>query len=264
MNSPRDAVAGDNAVRGTRAVDRACALVGMVVRADDPMTFAELSDESGLARSTTSRLLAALERTDLLQRDDNGGYAAGALFALYAARHDRWQEVARVGRPYLERLRDRSGETAHLGVPEGSSVIHVGQADSAYLLTPRDWTETEVPPHCSSLGKVLYAHGCLPMPGEPLERRTVHTVPDLTALEHDLAVVRRRGYAVTVDELEVGLTALAAPVRGPDGIVIAALGVSGPSARLQDRVGQVGRLLVEQADGLSALLRRRAHKEGAA
>jgi IclR family acetate operon transcriptional repressor len=256
--------AAKSAVPGTQAVDRACALVSLVVRTGEPLTFSELSDAVGLARSTTSRLLAALERTELLQRDPAGAYVAGSLFALHAARHDPWQETARVARSYLERLRDRTGETSHLGVPEGSSVLHVAQVDSAYLLATRDWTQVTVPEHCSSLGKVLYAYGRLELPVGPLEQRTDRTVPDVDALRADLAEIRRRGYAVTVDELEVGLTAVAAPVTGPDGNVFAALGVSGPTARLQDRVDQVGRLLIGQADDLSALLRRRTHKEGAA
>jgi len=242
---------------GTQAVDRACALVSLVVRAGDPLTFTEISDTAGLARSTTSRLLAALERTDLVARDATGAYVAGSLFALHAARHDPWQETARLALPFLERLRDATGETSHLGVPRGARVEHVAQVDSTYLLATRDWTQLEVPEHCSSLGKVLYAFGRLPMPDGPLlERPTDHSVGDLIALDRDLAEVRHRGYAVTIDELEVGLTAVAAPVRGLDGEVVAAIGVSGPTARLADRVDQVGRLLVRESEALSSLLHR--------
>ena len=257
------------AVTGTQAVDRACGLVALVVQAPEPLTFTEIADATGLARSTTSRLLAALERTDLLQRTTQGTYLPGALFALHAARHDPWEEMVRVAAPFLERLRDRTGETANLGVPQGSAVLHVAQVDSAYLLATRDWTQVQVPEHCSSLGKVLYAYGCLPLPESPLERLTEASVGDVAELERDLADVRRRGYATTVDELELGLTALAAPVRGRDGEVVAAVGVSGPTARLADQVEKVGRLLVEQADALSILLRRQKDRgtkreEGAA
>src|ERR1700754_1891961 len=87
---------------GTQAVDRAAALIDLVVRAPDPLSFTELSEETGLARSTTSRLLAALERTDLVERDGAGGYVAGPLFALHAAIHDPWPQVARIARPVLE------------------------------------------------------------------------------------------------------------------------------------------------------------------
>lgn len=253
---------------GTQAVDRAAALIDLVVRADGPMSFTELSDETGLARSTTSRLLAALERTELVERDPGGGYVAGPLFALHAAVHDPWPQIARLARPVLETVGEETGETVHLGVPRGDDVVHIAQVESTYLLSARDWNLVDVPPHCSSLGKVLYAFGCLPVPAGSLERRTERTLTR-DALAAELSVVRRQRFATTVDELETGLSAIAAPVEGRDG-VFAALGVSGPTARLQDRVDHVGRLLIEQADALSALLRSRTRpgsdrsKEGVA
>ncbi|HET6562554.1 MAG TPA: IclR family transcriptional regulator [Marmoricola sp.] len=253
-----------SSVPGTQAIDRASALVSLVVRADEPLSFSELSDAAGLARSTTSRLLAALEQNELLQRDSSGAYVAGALFALHAARHDPWQETARIATPYLERLRDVTGETAHLGVPNGNTVRHVAQVDSLYLLATRDWTDTDVPAHCSALGKVLLAHGRLTVPDGDLETRTEQTVADRGSLEQELARIRRQDWALAVDELEVGLTAVAAPVTGRDGEVVAALGVSGPTARLAGQVDAMGRLLVEQAGSLSTLLLRRTIKEGVA
>ncbi|HEX5560323.1 MAG TPA: IclR family transcriptional regulator [Nocardioidaceae bacterium] len=242
---------------GTQAVDRAAALIDLVVRADEPVSFTELSDVSGLARSTTSRLLAALERTDLVERDETGGYVAGPLFALHAAVHDPWPQVARIARPVLEAVGERTGETVHLGVPRGTGVVHVGQVESTYLLAARDWNQVDVPSHCSSLGKVLYAFGLLPMPERRLERRTDRTITTLEALREELDLVRRQRYAVSIDELETGLSAIAAPVEGRDG-VMCAIGVSGPTARLQSRADQLGRLLIQQADHLSALLGRPA------
>jgi DNA-binding IclR family transcriptional regulator len=132
----------------------------------------------------------------------------------------------------------------------------VAQVASTYLLAAPDWNQVDVPPHCSSLGKVLYAFGCLPLPTGRLERRTSRTITTREALAAELATVRRTRVAITVDELETGLTAIAAPVEGRDG-VIAALGVSGPTARLHDRVDQIGRLLVDESDHLSRLLHRR-------
>ncbi len=240
---------------GTQAVDRAAALVDLVVRADEPLSFTELSDETGLARSTTSRLLAALERTELIERDAGGGYVAGPLFALHAALHDPWPQIARLARPVLEAVGEQTGETVHLGVARGEDVVHIGQVESTYLLSARDWNQVDVPPHCSSLGKVLYAFDCLPLPTGRLERRTERTIGTREALATELATVRRQRVATTVDELETGLTGIAVPVVGRDG-VFAALGISGPTARLQDRVDHTGRLLTEQADALSTLLRR--------
>jgi DNA-binding IclR family transcriptional regulator len=256
--SPEVSMASSPSGAGTQAVDRAAALIDLVVRADDPPSFTELSDETGLARSTTSRLLAALERTDLIERAPTGGYVAGPLFALHAAIHDPWPQVARLARPVLEVVGARTGETVHLGVARGVSVVHIGQVESTFLLSARDWNQVDVPAHCSSLGKVLYAYGVLPLPPGRLERRTERTVTTREALAAELTAIRRAGYAATIDELETGLSAIAAPVWGKDG-VICAIGVSGPTARLQDRVGPIGRLLVEQSDALSRLLGRPSH-----
>jgi len=254
-NAQKSGPMPSSAPAGTQAVDRAAALVDLVVRAEDPVSFTELSDGTGLARSTTSRLLAALERTDLVERDASGGYVAGPLFALHAALRDPWPQLARIARPVLEEVAERTGETVHLGVARGDQVVHVGQVESTFLLSARDWNGVAVPPHCSSLGKVLYAHGLLPLPPGRLERRTSRTVATREALAADLALVRTRGYAATVDELETGLTGIASPVEGYDG-VICAIGVSGPTARLEDQVDRIGRLLRDQAAELSSLLGR--------
>ena len=87
------------AASGTQAVDRAALLVSTVVHADEPLTFADLQETSGLAKSTTSRMLTALERTELLERNDAGSYVAGPLFWLYASRHDPWDELVRLAQP---------------------------------------------------------------------------------------------------------------------------------------------------------------------
>src|SRR5688500_7981453 len=95
---------------GTQAVDRAALLVDTVVRADEPVSFVELQEETQLAKSTTSRLLAALERTGLLERTGEGAYVAGRLFWLYATRHDPWEEMVRLARPTLQRISDETRE----------------------------------------------------------------------------------------------------------------------------------------------------------
>jgi DNA-binding IclR family transcriptional regulator len=249
---------------GTQAVDRAALLVATVVRADEPLTFAHLHEEVGLPKSTTSRLLTALERAELLERNDAGSYVAGPLFWLYATRHDPWEELVRLARPTLERVGADTGETVNLAVARGDRVVQVAQVDSAYLLGTRDWTTVDVPTHCSALGKVLLAHDVIGVGDGPLEQLTPHTVIDREALRGELAQVVRRGWASTIDELEIGLSGVSAPVRGSGGEVIAALGISGPSTRLEDRRDEVGRLLITRAEQLSRLLRRSTRKEGVA
>lgn len=246
---------------GTQAIDRAADVVRLVVEADEVQTFAELLEETGLPKSTLSRLVSALERQHLLERTSDGGFVAGALFALYAARHDPWAEVARLAQPMLEAVAVETGETANLGIPRGRTVVQIAQVNSSYLLGARDWLGVDVPPHCSALGKVLHAFDALELDGD-LESVTPASLTSMAALQHDATRTRRNGFALTVDELEIGLTALAAPVLGGNGDVVAALGVSGSTSRLGDQVDQVGRLLVDQAEALSKLLRRRQRRNG--
>jgi DNA-binding IclR family transcriptional regulator len=111
---------------------------------------------------------------------------------------------------------------------------------------------------------VLLAYGVLDLPDGELEQLTEATITDRAALRRQLEQVARRGYASTVDELEIGLTGVSAPVRGSGGEVVAALGLSGPSPRLEKRRDEVGRLLNDRAEQLSRLLRRRTRKEGVA
>ncbi|MET7391937.1 IclR family transcriptional regulator [Dactylosporangium sp. NPDC005572] len=254
----------NQAQQGTQAVDRAAALVAMVVQADEPITFTELAEASGLARSTTSRLLSALERTRLLERDESGAYVPGALFALYSARHDQWSDVVRLARPTLRKLQRDTGETVNLGIPRGDTVVQIAQETTRYVLGARDWVGVDVPAHCSALGKAMYAFDGLSLPRAPLETPTQHSIDSLDRLEQDIRRVRRLGYATTSEELEIGLSAVAVPVRDRAGNTVAALGVSGPTVRLEGRVDQFGRLLLQQAEALSGLLRNRMLEEGVA
>ena len=249
---------------GTRAVDRAALLVSTVVHADEPLTFADLQETSGLAKSTTSRMLTALERAGLLERDAAGSYVAGRLFWLYAARHDPWEELVRLARPTMEQISDDTHETVHLSVTRGERVVQVAQVDSRFLLGSRDWTEVDVPAHCSALGKIFYAFGSLALPTGKLERPTTATHADLAALRRDGEETRRLGWAVTTDELEVGLSGVAVPVYRGRGELIAALGISGPTPRLEGRLDEVGRHLLDHAARLSTLLRGQTRKEGVA
>ncbi|HEY9522798.1 MAG TPA: IclR family transcriptional regulator C-terminal domain-containing protein, partial [Thermopolyspora sp.] len=148
-----------------------------------------------------------------------------------------------------------TGETINLAVLSGGEVEQITQVDSRYLLGATNWVGLRVPLHCSALGKVFLAHGATRLPHGALERRTRATVTDRAVLREQLAEVARLGYAVAVEELEPGLVAVAAAVRGRDGTAIAALSVSGPSVRLgPERVTEIGRLLVAESDTLSSLL----------
>jgi IclR family transcriptional regulator, acetate operon repressor len=231
---------------GSQAVDRAAALLALVVESDEPRTFTSLVDELGLAKSTTSRLLHALERNRLIRRDRAGSFRPGALFSIYAARHDTTQDLLELSQPTLDTISEQTGETVNLAVPRGEEVVQIAQVDSSYLLGATNWLEVSVPPHQSALGKVFYAFRAMPLPEELLARRS---------LERDLAEVTKRGWALTWEELEEGLVAVAAPVHTRDGSVVAAVSVSGPTTRIsKPDAARIGSRLADDARSISTLL----------
>lgn len=238
---------------GTQAIDRAADLLSRVIHHESTPTATELSADTGYARSTTSRLLAALERNHLLRRDEEGGWLPGAIFEQYAAQWDLRGRLIRLAQPVMEQLGEHTGETINLGIGLAGSVVQIAQVDSSYFLGSRNWVGVDLPAHTSALGKVLYAYGVLDAPEEPLVRLTPHTVGSWSDLTGQFADVRSQCYASTTDELEVGLTGIAAPVFF-NGKVVAGMGLSGPSTRLAHRIPTVGRLVAEHAAELSTRL----------
>src|SRR5487761_1819753 len=217
---------------GTQAVDRAARLLSEVVHASAPVTFTELTTVTGLARSTTSRLLLALERNHLIRRDHHGRFLPGEMFVSFAWRGGADTSLVAVAQPFLDRLGKATGETVNLGVASGTGVEQIAQGDCTYMIGGTNRRGLSVPLHASALGKVLLAYGAAQLPKEALKRCTERTITTEAALRAELATVRARGSAVTDEELEPGLIALAAPVFRYDGTVVAALSVSAPTSRM--------------------------------
>lgn len=246
---------------GTQSLDRAAELLSLVVRAEEPISYTKIVGQTGLARSTASRLLQGLERNGLLERDRDGAFRGGALFAHYASKYDRTEALVAAAQPSLDRLADATGETVNLAVARGDTVVQVAQIDSSFMIGASNWVGIDVPPHCSALGKAMYAFGALPLPKGELERRTQTTITDPAAFKAELELVRERGFAITRGELEEGLDGIAAPVVGVDGHPLAALGVSGPAFRIEESLHSIGDLLVAESEQLTRLLARRIRKE---
>src|SRR5947208_4148290 len=218
---------------GTQAIDRAAELLARVVESHRPLGVGELAAGTGLPKSTTSRLVGALERRGLVQRAGDRRVAPGPVLLRFAHR-DTGASLVGLALPALRTLSELSGETINLGVPTPLGVEHLAQEDSRHFVGGTNWVGRRVPYETTANGKVLRA----------FQVRTP-----------DSAGIARRGYAVAVDELEQGLSALAAPIFGPDGAVVAALSISGPTIRLTgERIAELAPELMEQARAVSALL----------
>jgi DNA-binding IclR family transcriptional regulator len=250
---------------GSQAIDRAASLLRQVVDSTDPVTFTELTTSTGLAKSTTSRILSALERNGLIRRDGSGAFRPGDAFVRYALRSNTETDLIGVARPYLDRLGEITGETINLGVVHKGMVEQIAQVDSRYVLGGTNWLGRSEPLHCTALGKVFLASGAAVLPAGRLARLTLKTITRRSALEANLSEVLRRGYALADEELEPGLVAIAAPVRRDGRAAIAAISVSGPSTRFgPSRLAEVAAQCMAEANSLSAVLGYRPQEEGAA
>src|SRR5262249_57915359 len=127
---------------------------------------------SGLAKSTTSRLLLALERNGLVRRDDAGRFRPGEVFVRFAWRGGAEAGLIEVAQPYLDRLGRDTGETVNLGVGRDGMVEQIAQVDSVYLIGGTNWLGRAVPLDCSAIAQVLLASGAAKLPPGLLERRT--------------------------------------------------------------------------------------------
>jgi IclR family transcriptional regulator, acetate operon repressor len=218
---------------GTQAIDRAADLLVSVVESTRPLGIGELSESAGLPKSTTSRLVGALERRGLVQRAGDRRVAPGPVLLRFAHR-DLGASLVEIASPALKALSQLSGETINLGVPTPLGVEHLAQEDSRHFVGGTNWVGRRVPYESTANGKVLKAFASRAPDGDE---------------------IRARGYAIAVDELEHGLAALAAPVFGPDGDAVAALSISGPTIRLtRDRIAELLPALLEQAGLVSMRL----------
>ncbi|HKT45234.1 MAG TPA: IclR family transcriptional regulator [Gaiellaceae bacterium] len=220
---------------GTQAIERAAQLLVRVVESAEPPSIGELSAGAGLPKSTTSRLVSALERQGLVQRlGERGRLRPGPVFLRYASR-DASQTLIELAGPSLRRLADASGETINLAVPGPDGVEHLAQEDTAHFVGVTDWVGRAVPFELAANGKCFLTFG------------------GAGCAQSD--EIRANGYATTIDELEVGLTAMAAPVLGANGTAIAALSISGPTSRLRSRIDELAPQLKAEANTLSLQLR---------
>ncbi len=252
--------------QGTQSIDRAGEMLARLLDSDEPMSLRDLAEAADLPKSTASRLITALERHGLVhQAGERGKLEPGPAILRFAHRGGVERHLVELSHPALEAVAAASGETVNLSVPTRNGVDHLAQVDGRHFLGAGQWVGRRVDYHCTANGKVFLAFGAAEIPPGPLARFTTDTVVDRPAHEEVLEHVRRGGWATAVDELEDGLSALAAPVRGPTGEVIAALGISGPTLRLTGpRVAELAPILVREATAIEGRLGKHRPGERAA
>ncbi len=242
---------GDQAGATVQSVDRALSILELLAR-DGEAGVTEIAAELGVHKSTAFRLLATLESHRLVEQDgDRGRYRLGVGNLRLAGATTARLDLVTEARPVCRQLAADTGETVNITVRSETSALYLDQVAGSSALQSHNWVGQHIPLHATSNGKVLLSElseAELKSALRELPRFTDTTITTRPRLREELAKVREDGYALAVDELEVGLTAAAAPIRSAHGDIIASMSISGPSFRLDDdRLAQTVPMLVSAA-----------------
>ena len=192
------------------------------------------------------------------QNSERGKYRLGVGILRLAGATTSRLDLVQESRPVTRQLAADTGETVNIAVLSDGAALYMDQIAGSSALQPHNWVGQRIPLHATTNGKVLLSGLDDARLGEvlgSLARYTPTTITKQKKLREELAVVREQGYAMAVDELEIGLTAVAAPIRNAHGDVVASMSVSGPTFRLDDeRVEKVVPQLVAAASEVSRRL----------
>jgi DNA-binding IclR family transcriptional regulator len=219
-----------------------------------------LAKRLGVAKSTAHRLAVTLVSEGMLEQDrDSGKYRLGiALFRLGALVRQR-MDVSNEAKPFLYGLREKTNESVHLAILDGVEIMYVYNLESTQAIRMRSDIGVRKPAYCTAEGQALLAF----RPDDVVEAvvaaglgpRTPQTITDAAALREAFATIRRRGCAIEDEESEVGMRAIASPIRDDSGEVIAAVGVAGPVTRLSKRtIAAFVPHVIETAEAISRRL----------
>jgi len=238
MSAAHDAPPPAGAAAPVQSVDRAITILELLAH-DGESSVTEIAGGLGVHKSTAFRLLATLEAHRLVEQiNDRGRYRLVVGNLRLAGATTARLDVVTEARPVSRQLATDTGETVNITVRSDTSALYLDQAAGSSALQSHNWVGQRIPLHATSNGKVLISElsdddlaAALP----DLPRFTDLTITSRRKLAEELAEVRRVGYALAVDELELGLTAAAAPIRSAHGDIIASMSISGPTFRLDEK-----------------------------
>ncbi len=230
---------------GTQAIARAVSVLKVFESANSGLTAAQIAAKLSLNRSTVHRLLSVLEAEGLVARDTtftgeprNSAYRLGPTLVSLGGLALRQINLRAIALPQLRALAQKSGETVDLELLVGAEVMIIEEVQGEHMLRVGvgDNIGSRYPAYATSTGKLLLAglseaelKATLPT---KLVALTPFTVTDKQVLREQLAEVRQQGWALSWEELEAGLVAIGSPITGRDGEPIAAVSISGPTARI--------------------------------
>lgn len=231
-------------VAGTAAFSKFMHVLQLVADSSEPLNVGALVRASGYPRPTVHRIVAALLAERLLvENTRSASLALGPRLIQLASRSWGRSELRLAAVDELKRLRDITGETVHLAVPNGTTMVYIEKLESPSAVRMASRIGTSVSLHSTAVGKAymaaLDAATLNPLlENLPMPRYTPSTVTGLADLHEQLRVTRERGWSVDSEENEAGIFCFGAAILGSRGVPVAAISVSTLIFRQKDNPEQ--------------------------
>lgn len=222
-----------------KAFVKALNLLDVLGSSDEPRGITSLADELQLTKSNVHRLLMTLLRHGyVVQTEAKGSYALTTKMWEIGSNVISRLDYVRLAREQMPELAEEVGETVHLSTLDGRDVVYVDKIESAHAVRAYTRVGSRAPAWCVATGKAMLAYqpeSFIDTLTPYLEKFTPHSVTDIEQLKSQLGQVRTNGYAVNRGEWREDVSGVACPIFSASGNVVAAIGISGPTARIKAR-----------------------------
>jgi IclR family transcriptional regulator, KDG regulon repressor len=244
-----------------RAVERAVQILNSFDDAHPERGVSEIAEIVGLHKATTYRILATLLNYGLVERSsDNQKYRLGVHLIDLGFKVTRRMDLRRESLPYMTQMAQKLDEAVDLSVFDHQQVLYIEMLQSQHALRIAATVGQRLPAYCTASGKVFLAHLSSTQIGEyfaqqPLISYTKNTIIDPETLLKQFEAIREKGFSVDNEELELGIRAIAAPIRNRNGNIIGVISIPSPTSRLPvSRIQEVVEVLRETTGTISRRL----------
>jgi DNA-binding IclR family transcriptional regulator len=243
--------------QSVRAVERALDILLCFTMERPTLSLTEIAEQVGMHKSTIHRLLATLESKRFINRDKTTGmYQLGFLFIELASIMLHDLDVQRWALPYLQSLSFQSGETVDLAILNGGHVVYLQVVESSQRVKIAAAVGEQLPAFCTATGKAFLAY--LPedqvrlILAQGVTKYTENTLVSSEDMFKNLSETRDRGFAISEQEYEKDINAVAAPIMDANGCPIAVIAIVGPAYRMSlERMLELGRIIQETAEAIA-------------
>ena len=241
-----------------QSLTRGLSLLEALARAERGLTLTDLAQRVQLAPSTAHRLLATLEKMGYVyQGGELGRWYIGLQAFTVGTSFLANRDFVAQSHPYMRRLMEQSGETANLGIIDGTEAVFIDQVQCREMMRTIVKLGSRVPLHASGVGKAIFAalpddqiDAILKVKGLP--RITANTITSPETMWASVRVIRQRGWSFDDEEHALGTRCVAAPIYDEHADVLGAISLAGPSSRLPDeRIKQLGPVVAHTAEELT-------------